>query len=91
MGAWLARRPMILDELLRRDGLQEHLSNPQCVSCLDEPGVYKCIDCSTSTLRCASCIVYQHENAPLHRLQVCPLFLGTILSHVRSGLERKLF
>jgi hypothetical protein len=74
MGAWLPLRPVILDELLRRDGLQERLSLPQCVSCVDEPGAYRCTDCSTSTLRCASCIVYQHENTPLHRLQVCLYF-----------------
>jgi len=72
METWLPRRPVVLDEILRRDGLQEHMSLPQCVSCLEELGRYKCIDCTVSPLYCASCIVCQHENAPLHRLEVRP-------------------
>ena len=71
METWLSIRPIILDELLRRDGLQEHLSPPQCTSCLDEQGAYHCVDCTTSTFYCASCVVCQHENIPLHRLEVC--------------------
>jgi len=75
MGTWLSLRPTILDELLRRDGLQEYLSLRQCASCLDEQGTYRCIDCTTSTFYCAPCIVCQHENTPLHHLEVCPCFL----------------
>lgn len=87
MEAFLARVPMILDELIRRDGLQEHTSLPQCSSCAEEVGAYKCIDCLAPILRCASCIIYQHENLPLHRLEVRFIFPQLTSSHVRLGLE----
>ena len=71
METFLSRRPVIVDELIRRDGLQEHTSLPQCAICLEELGMYRCIDCTLSTLYCASCIVHKHESTPLHRLEVC--------------------
>lgn len=70
METFLPLRPVVLDELLRRDGLREHLSLPQCASCLEELGKYRCIDCTASILYCAPCVVHQHENTPLHRLEV---------------------
>ena len=71
METFVSFRPVIVDELIRRNGLQEHLTLPQCPSCLDELGTYRCTDCSTSTLYCPSCTLQKHESTPLHRLEVC--------------------
>ena len=73
METFVSFRPVIVDELIRRNGLQEHLTLPQCPSCLDELGTYRCADCSTSTLYCPSCILQKHESTPLHRLEVCSI------------------
>ena len=90
MDTWASFVPFILDELIRRAGLQERLAPPQCVSCLEEPGTYRCVDCTTSRLYCTSCIVFRHEDTPLHRIEVCIYSLKTILSHVWLGLEWEL-
>jgi hypothetical protein len=88
MEAWLAFRPIILDELVRRDGLQENASPPRCASCVEELGTYRCIDCTTPLLRCVSCIIHQHENLPLHRLEVCSSSGNNAVSPSgRSGTE----
>lgn len=84
-------RPGILDELIRRDGLQGNTSLPQCASCVEEVGKYRCTNCTTPTLYCAPCIVHQHESLPLHRLEVCLLFTSQayiVSSSDRSGMER---
>ena len=90
METWLLLRPVILDELIRREGLQENESLPKCSSCAEELGAYRCISCTTPMLRCAPCIIYQHENLPLHRLEVCPRLLNDTAasSSNRSGMER---
>lgn len=64
-----------MDELLRRDGLQDNSTLPQCTSCLGESGKYRCTDCTTSVFYCASCIVCRHDDIPLHRLEVRPHLL----------------
>ena len=74
MDTFLSYLPTILDELLRHDGLREHLALPQCASCLEELGEYKCIDCASPTLYCTPCIVSRHADLPLHRLEVRPSF-----------------
>ena len=60
----------ILDELVRRDGLQEHTSLPPCFNCLEDPGMYRCLDCSTTRRYCAICVVSRHDELPLHRIEV---------------------
>jgi len=92
METFLSHRAAIVDELVRRDGLQEHLSPPQCAVCLDELGTYRCTDCTVLTLYCASCIVHEHESTPLHRLEVCRVSSDVLFhpSHVRSVLERRI-
>ena len=91
MKTWMSLQSIILDELLRRDGLQEHTSLPQCDSCLQDRGEYQCIDCSTQLLYCSPCIVSQHENIPLHRLEVRLYSIKITFSHVRVGLECRFF
>jgi hypothetical protein len=71
MGSWLPFRLTILDELLRRDGLQDYDDLPTCAQCLDDPGTFKCINCVQVTLYCSTCIVQRHEHLPLHRIEVC--------------------
>jgi len=70
MGSWASLVPTISDDILRREGLHEHSSLPQCASCMDETGAYRCIDCTSQTLFCASCVVFRHDSTPLHRLEV---------------------
>lgn len=89
MNTYISRRPTILDELLRRDGLRGHSSIPQCAGCHEERGTYRCIDCTIQRLYCASCITHQHESTPLHRIEVCSHILKTTLSYTRLGLERR--
>ena len=39
--------------------------------CHNEPGVFKCKDCSGGgRLRCQPCIVKAHQDIPLHRIEV---------------------
>ena len=89
METWLSFRPIILDELIRRDGLQEYTSPPLCASCVEEPGIYRCIDCTTPMLYCAPCIVHRHESLPLHRLEVRVYTSSnnTFSSSDRSGMR----
>jgi hypothetical protein len=67
---WLHYRAQVLDELIWLDGLQEHTLPPSCSNCLDDPGVYRCLDCSAASLYCALCIVSRHGELPLHRIEV---------------------
>ena len=71
MEAWVALRPMILDEIIRRDGLQDYDGPPTCAHCHDEIGTFRCLDCGCITLYCSPCIVQRHEHLPLHRIEVC--------------------
>jgi hypothetical protein len=64
----------ILDELVRHDGLQGYTSPLPCSNCLDDPGVYRCLDCGAISLYCAVCLVSRHDELPLHRIEVCPQF-----------------
>ena len=70
MLSWLSHRSQILDELLQHDGLQDCLSPPLCSNCLDNPGLYRCLDCSTILLYCDVCIISHHDWLPLHRIEV---------------------
>ncbi|KAJ6503118.1 hypothetical protein DFH09DRAFT_1252002 [Mycena vulgaris] len=56
-------RPMkgfFLDELLRHEGLGDHLRNPSCAHCQ-----IKCYECG-DYLQCESCCVIHHARMPLH-------------------------
>lgn len=82
MSGWLGYRDQILDELLRHDGLQDHISPPPCSNCLDDPGLYRCLDCGAILLYCAVCIVSRHDGHPLHRIEVSLQCPSPSLSHV---------
>ena len=88
MTTWLSRRPVVLDELIRRDGLQGRGFLPRCAGCLEESGAYKCLDCTAHILYCATCIIFRHEELPLHCIEVWRHFLErTFLISFRSGTE----
>ena len=73
MADWLAAyRLIMLDELLRRDGLGDSATPGLCVSCMKIAGEYRCNDCFGGYAHCLDCIVSSHRYLPLHRLQVCP-------------------
>lgn len=82
-------QPTVLYEVLRLDGLQDHTSPPPCSSCLDEPGLCRCQDCSIIPLYCVGCIVSRHSELPLHRIEVClhalRLFLCLMFAQMWSG------
>jgi hypothetical protein len=82
MLSWLTCRRQILDELLRHDGLQDYPSPPPCSNCLDDPGLYRCLDCSAIPLYCDVCIVSRHDWLPLHRIEVRFHYHPSSLSHV---------
>ncbi|KAI0073201.1 hypothetical protein K474DRAFT_1722408 [Panus rudis PR-1116 ss-1] len=59
-----------LDELLRREGLCEALSNSNCVNCNAEEARFRCLDCICARLQCETCMLSRHSMLPLHRIQV---------------------
>ena len=71
MEQWLKHRPVILDELLRLDGLGDALDGPRmCPDCMDPSAQIRCDDCFGGIMRCSVCTVSSHQNLPLHRIQV---------------------
>lgn len=70
MGDWLAYRSIMLDELLRADGLGDSTTPGVCADCMKLVGEYRCGDCFGDNMYCTGCIVSSHRHLPLHRLQV---------------------
>ena len=72
MEMWLQSRQVVLDELLRLDGLGDALNSPKlCPVCSNNLAQYRCTDCLGDIIHCSTCILSSHRNLPLHRLQVC--------------------
>ncbi|KAF9778389.1 hypothetical protein BJ322DRAFT_1014720, partial [Thelephora terrestris] len=70
MEQWLQYRPVVLDELLRLDGLGDALNDHTlCVDCSNSQGEFRCGDCVEELMHCAGCILLSHRDLPLHRLQ----------------------
>jgi len=76
MADWLEYRLIMLDELLRKDGLGDSTTPGICAKCMKLVGGYRCDDCFGDDMYCAECIVSSHHQLPLHRVQVC---LGQLL------------
>lgn len=70
MTDWLSYVSIMLDELLRRDGLGDSTVPELCVKCMTQAGEYRCGDCFGSGMCCSGCMVSTHRRLPLHRLQV---------------------
>lgn len=87
---------MTLDEILRHDGLGDYFGHQECYVCHNEPGVFKCKDCSGGgRLRCQLCILKAHQDTPLHRIEVCYFtnameMSKLILIHVLA-MDRQIF
>ena len=61
-----------VDELLQTLLAREALPNEgRCVQCADQqqPGRWRCKDCTMAPLLCRSCMQHSHTNNPLHRIQ----------------------
>lgn len=70
MSDWLAQRSVMLDELLRMDGLGGLTTPGKCTRCMERVGEYRCEECLGGDLFCSVCIVSCHHQLPLHRIQV---------------------
>lgn len=71
MENWLTGyRLIMLDEILRRDGLGDSETPGICVGCRKLPGKYRCSDCFGDIMWCSECTVLSHRHLPLHRIQV---------------------
>ena len=70
MEAWVTRNSIMLDELVRHDGLKDHDSLPTCAHCLDDIGSYRCLECPRTKVYCLPCTLQRHEDFPLHRIEV---------------------
>ncbi|KAF9791850.1 hypothetical protein BJ322DRAFT_998331 [Thelephora terrestris] len=70
MDQWLQHRQIVLDEMLRLDGLGDALDGPElCADCSVASAKFRCKDCFEEVMRCSACMVSSHRNLPLHRLQ----------------------
>ena len=67
---WLSYVSIMLDELLRRDGLGDSTVPELCTKCMTQPREYRCGDCFGGGMCCSGCMVSTHCHLPLHRLQV---------------------
>ena len=72
MADWLEYRSIMLDELLRKDGLGDLPTPGTCVNCMKLVGEYRCDDCFGGNMYCSECILSSHCQLPLHRIQVRP-------------------
>ncbi|KAK6981487.1 CxC2 domain-containing protein [Favolaschia claudopus] len=73
MAQWLRdRRMRYLDELLRLEGRGDHRYQTKCAGCTRaaEEAVFRCKDCFTDALFCKSCLVLEHKDNPLHRIEI---------------------
>ncbi|KDR65963.1 hypothetical protein GALMADRAFT_232763 [Galerina marginata CBS 339.88] len=85
---WLTLWDTTLDEILCHDGLGDYLGCQECFACHDEPGVFKCKDCSGGgRLRCQACIVQAHKDTPLHRIEESLKNLGLCVQHGHGGCD----
>ncbi|KAF8205885.1 hypothetical protein K438DRAFT_1506082, partial [Mycena galopus ATCC 62051] len=86
-----------LDELLRLEGRGDYRHQRRCAEC-DVPAAeaaWRCRDCLTDAIFCASCLVTIHRDNPLHRVWTEANFFKTVtlksmglriqLGHGRNG------
>ncbi|KAJ7774517.1 hypothetical protein DFH07DRAFT_732456 [Mycena maculata] len=76
MSQWRPLKGLFSDELLRHDGLGDHLDHPACAFCEKEYSatlngvtrIFQCGDCG-QFLQCKDCCLSRHALMPLHTLQ----------------------
>ncbi|TFY66437.1 hypothetical protein EVG20_g4645 [Dentipellis fragilis] len=65
-----SRQNVILDELLRHEGIGHLDPSAPCATCgAGEVANLRCIDCIALQLECAACICKRHAQEPFHRLR----------------------
>ncbi|KAA1478735.1 hypothetical protein DENSPDRAFT_788366 [Dentipellis sp. KUC8613] len=64
-----SRQNVILDELLRHEGIGHLDPSAPCATCGAETSNIRCIDCVALQLECAVCICKRHAQEPFHRLR----------------------
>jgi hypothetical protein len=71
MYSWLEMRSAVLDEMVSLDG-PGNLRLDTCGLCSNHQSdtLYRCLECSHSSLYCSECIIKLHRVLPLHRLEV---------------------
>lgn len=69
---WKEFQQLYLHELLRHDGTCGANVNkcPRCPSGVTSPAVYRCMDCTGTSLMCRACIVNEHSSNPWHFIRV---------------------
>ena len=72
MYSWLNLQSTVLDDIISLDGPGDRQLN-LCNSCSNHQmaTLYRCLECSYSSLYCNECILKRHKALPLHRLEVC--------------------
>ncbi len=74
MKTWIPERDKYLDELVRREGSGDFVSET-CSSCPKDcaarKAVFRCLDCSPGPLCCNECLRTSHCLLPYHRILVC--------------------
>ena len=94
MSDWLTQRLVMLDELLRMDGLGSLATPGKCMGCMERVGEYRCEECLGGNLFCSVCIVSSHRQLPLHKLQArIPVSCGLHCANrtLTTGLGGRLF
>lgn len=77
MQRWVEKRDAVLAEMMRTKGKGSFVDG-SCPLCPDQSkagiAAYRCSDCHSRCLLCASCCVDTHQNNPLHRIKVCYIY-----------------
>jgi hypothetical protein len=69
---WLQHRETFLLEIIRGYGLGDYSGIADCATCHSRAGKFRCLDCFPHCpLRCVGCLVENHRENPLHRIEVC--------------------
>ncbi|EEB92070.1 hypothetical protein MPER_09474, partial [Moniliophthora perniciosa FA553] len=61
---------IFVDELLRSKGRADAGTNGSCYHCGALAGIYRCKDCFLGCLACQECCVKQHQQNPLHIIEM---------------------
>ncbi|KAI0739804.1 hypothetical protein C8Q80DRAFT_1124130 [Daedaleopsis nitida] len=71
---WLPMRQEFLDELLRYHGGEYAVDTSEDICCATCKGhavtPLRCMDCTTRTIHCPSCVLSTHNHLPLHLLEM---------------------
>lgn len=71
---WIPQRDFFLAEMLRHESCGD-FRDPVCYRCNLRVAEHRCLDCYGDQLLCGECTRASHKFNPLHRIQVCLLYL----------------